>query len=110
MCIVWIWFAWFLDDSFFLLLSADQLCWHLPRKALETRVVLLHFMIWKLVRSFTLKKRKHQCSKFNSQVIVERTQPIWKEQYTDGSKPIVFLFLVFKGFLANLTTGFFSFL
>ena len=96
---------WFL----FLLLSADQLCWHLPRKALETRVVLLHFMIWKLVRSFTLKKCKHQCSnsKFNSQVIVERTQPIWKEQYTDGSKPIVFLFL---GFLANLTTGFFSFL
>ena len=96
---------WFL----FLLLSTDQLCWHLPRKALETSVVLLHFMMWKLVRSYTLKKRKRQCSKFNSQVIVERTQPIWKEQYTDSSKPIVFLFLVFKGFLANLTTGFFFF-
>ena len=94
----------------FLLLS-DQLCWQLPRKTLETSVVTVTFYDVKVSALLCVEENvKHQCSKFNSQVIVERTQPIWKEQYTEGSKPIVFLFPVFKGFLKNLTTGFFSFL
>ena len=89
----------------FLLLS-DQRCWHLSRKALETNVVTVTFYDVKVSALLYVDETvKHQCSKFNSQVIVERTQPIWKEQYTEGLKPIISLFPVFKGFFANLTTG-----